>query len=168
MKLNPDQYFLAKQSALPRVFWWVTYLFGAVWMQEISGGRDFFSPGVLICLQMRQWSDAVALAMLYIFLHEGVGTLTFGSSLFFYIGIFVLFFTLNWWLDPQSFLFMFCFSLCLAGWLYIVLVGAISFQELVVQMPDFDSGILSQGAIYMLTWIVALALYRRMVGRGRI
>lgn len=150
------------------VIWWVVYVIGGVWAQELSGGKDFLSPGLLLCLQMRQWWQALCLAVLWIFLHEGVGNFAFGASVLFYVGLLILFFTSQWLLEPENPLFIICFSLCLAGWLYAVIAGAVSFQEIAVRLPDPWLWIPSQWAIYVVTWIIALFLYRRMMRHERV
>lgn len=153
---------------LPAVLWWGMFLTVAVWAQEMSGGRDFLSPGVLICLQSRRWWQALGVALLWIFLHEGVGNLAFGTSLLFHAGLFALFFASQWLLEPENPLFILCFSFCLAAWLYAVLAGGVSFQEIPARLPDPWPWILAQGGWYALTWSVSLIGYRRVVRHGRV
>ncbi len=117
---------------------------------------------------MRRWWQALSVTLLWIFVHEGVGNLAFGASLLFHIGLFVLFFASQWLLEPENPLFVVCFSLCLAGWLYAVLVGAVSFQEIATRLPDPWPWILSQWGCYVLTWTISLFAYRRMVRHGRV
>jgi hypothetical protein len=168
VKLNPDQHASPRIAFLPTVFWWGMYMACAVWAQELSGGRDFLSPGVLICLQMRRWWQALGVTLLWIFVHEGAGNLAFGASLLFYVGLFALFFASQWLLEPENPLFILCFSLCLAGWLYAVLAGAISFQEVAARLPDPWPWIFFQWGSYVLTWAISLFAYRRMVRHGRV
>lgn len=153
---------------MPAALWWAVYVIGGVWAQEMSGGKDFLSPGFLVCLQVRQWWQALGVAVLWIFLHEGAGNLAFGVSLLFYIGLLLLFFASRWLLEPENPLFIVCFSLCLAGWLYVVLAGAVSLQELSVRLPDPWPWIATQWGIYAVTWAFSLFVYRRVVRHGRV
>lgn len=155
-------------AVLPSFFWWGAYMTCAVWAQELSGGHDFLSPGVLVCLQFRRLWQALSVAVLWIFLHEGAGSLAFGTSLLFYAGLFVLFFVSQWLLEPENPLFILTFSLGLAGWLYVVLAGAISFQEIATRLPDPWPWVFRQWSSYVLTWAISLFVYRKVMPHGRV
>jgi hypothetical protein len=168
VKLTSDQYGSPQTEFVPAVVWWVAYVIGGVWAQEMSGGRDFLSPGLLVCLQVRQWWQGLGVAVLWIFLHEGGGNLAFGASLLFYVGLLILFFASQWFLEPENPLFIVCFSLCLSGWLYAVLAGAVSLQELSVRLPEPWPWIATQWGVYAVTWAFSLFVYRRVVRHGRV
>lgn len=156
------------KNTIPIFFWWTGYLVIAVWAQELSGGLDFLSPGLLICLQSRHWWSAVWLAVLWVLMQEGVGNLVFGVSILFYAGMFLFFLVSRWILELENPFFVIAFSLFLAIWSWGALNGAGAFQELAAQLPAFAPWVAKQWVAYMVFWAIALLAYRRWVQHGRV
>lgn len=158
----------SRQSGLPQWIWWAAYSVIAFWAQDMSGGLDFLSPAVLICLQTGQWWAATIFTASWILVQEGVGNLMFGSSIVFFGGMHVLFFLARWLLEPENPLFIIFFSLLLAVWSRLVLVGVVAFQEVHVQLDDPWTVIGRQWLAYGIYWSVMLMLYRRWNFHGRV
>jgi hypothetical protein len=154
----------SRKGQIPAIIWWTGYLIIALWAQELSGGLDFLSPGVIICLQSGQWWTSFWMAALWVLVQEGGGNLVFGVSILFYVGMLAFFLLLKWLLEPENPLFIVFFSLLLACWSWGVLSGAINFQELPPLVYSPWSWIARQWAAYALLWGAALFIYRR---RGR-
>jgi hypothetical protein len=140
----------------------------AIWAQEVSGGLDFLAPGLLICMQTGQWWTVAWMAALWTLVQEGVGNLVFGVVVLFYAGMFALFMLTRWLLEPENPLFILFFSLVLAVWGWVVLNGAINFQELAVQMHAPWPWIAKQWLAYVVFWGAVLAAFRRWSGHGRV
>jgi hypothetical protein len=158
----------SRKGQIPAVIWWTDFLIIALWAQELSGGLDFLSPGVLICLQSGQWLTALWMGVLWVLVQEGGGNLVFGVSILFYAGMLIFFLLSKWLLEPENPLFIILFSLLLACWSWVVLSGAISFQELPPRAYSPWAWIARQWAAYMFFWSGALFIYRRGGRNGRI
>lgn len=155
-----------KGAGISPVLWWIVYFIVAIWAQEISGGFDFLSPGLLVCLQIGQWWSLVWMTWLIIFIQEGMGDLVFGSSLLFYAGMYLAYLLSRWLLEPRNPLFIILFSLMLSVWHWLVLSGAVQFQEIPVHMPGPWGWIPRQWLFYGFFWSASFLAYRRWVRRG--
>jgi hypothetical protein len=148
--------------------WWTGYLVIAIWAQELSGGFDFLAPGLLVCLQTGRWWTVAWLTVLWTLVQEGLGSLAFGVAVLFYAGMFGFFLLTRWLLEPENPLFILLFSLVLSVWAWLVLSGAISFQEIGTRMHSPWPWIAKQWLAYLCFWVVMLAAYRRWGGHGRV
>lgn len=148
--------------------WWTGYLAIAVWAQELSGGLDFLTPGLLVCLQTGRWWTVVWMTVLWTLVQEGIGALAFGVSVLFYAGMFGFFLLTRWLLEPENPFFILLFSLVLSAWAWAVLSGAISFQEIGTRMHSPWPWVARQWLAYLCFWVVTLGAYRRWGGHGRV
>lgn len=120
---------------MPAWLWWSFYSLGAIWAQYFWAGLDFFTPGLLICLQDRRIKTALILSGVWLFLVEGTGSLAFGSQLIYLVGVFVFFGAGALRLEPENPVFVVIFSLTLALWHTAVSWSMLSLQDL-----QFDGG----------------------------
>ena len=60
----------SRKTQIPAIIWWTDFLIIALWAQELSGGLDFLTPGVLVCLQSGQWWMALWMAGLWVPVQE--------------------------------------------------------------------------------------------------
>jgi len=158
----------SRSGRIPAIIWWTDFLIIAIWAQEMSGGLDFLTPGVLICLQSGQWWTALWMGAVWVLVQEGGGNLVFGVSILFYAGMLAFFMLSKWLLEPENPLFILFFSLLLACWSWVVLSGAISFQELPARIHAPWSWIAWQWGAYVLFWGAALFIYRLGGRNGRV
>lgn len=158
----------ARKGQIPAIIWWTDYLILALWGQELSGGLDFLSPGVLVCLQSGQWWTALWMAAAWVLVQEGGGNLVFGVSVVFYAGMLAFYLVSRWLLEPENPLFIIFFSLLLACWSWGVVSGAVSFQELPPRTQFPLSWIAKQWVAYVFFWGGALFVYRRGGRDGRV
>lgn len=156
------------ETRISPVLWWIGYFIVAMWAQELSGGFDFFSPGLLVCLQMGQIWPLVWMTFLVTFVQEGMGTLVFGTSFVFYAGMYLAFFLLRWLLEPRNPFFVLLFALFLAAWSWLVLLGGIRFQEIPVHMIDPLVWISRQWLFYVVFWSGTFLIYQRWVRHGHV
>ena len=161
-----DQNARPSQRLSPFV-WWIGYFFIAVLAQKYSNGKDFLTPAVLICLQSKRWWGAAWLALLCVFMHEGMGNLEFGISTLFYVGVFLFYFVARWLLEPKSPVFMFLYSLVLTVWLHSIVLGGVIFQELALAVTFSWGWVSIQWACYLIWWFLAMHAYQAWVRHGR-
>ena len=168
MRLSTATSMTSRKGQIPAIIWWTDYLILALWGQELSGGLDFLSPGVLVCLQSGQWWTALWMAAAWVLVQEGGGNLVFGVSIVFYAGMLVFYLISRWLLEPENPLFIIFFSLLLACWSWGVVSGAINFQELPPRSHSPLPWITKQWVAYVVFWGGALFVYRRGGRDGRI
>lgn len=161
MRLTNTQADYGTRARDPRILWWATYVVIGVWAQEMSGGLDFLTPGLLLCLQYSRWWTAAWLIPLLVLMQEGGGNLAFGVVIVFYAGLIAFFLLARWLLEPENPLFILLFSFILAVWSWIVVRGAVSFQELPVSMRPLWPLIGKQWLAYVLFWVAAMIFFRR-------
>ncbi len=145
-------------------FWWAAYTVCSIWAQECFAGIDFFSAGLIVCLQAGQWRRAVWLALFWGLLQEGTGTLAFGAILLFDVGLFCLFFAGKWLLEPENPLFVIVVSALLVVWHEVVVVGLASLQDFMLPWSPFSVHAV-QFAAYVLTWAFVYPLFSKVVPR---
>ena len=164
--LFPRSWFALKKGGVKvgSWLWWTGYTLCAVWAQEWIAGIDFFSPGVILCLQAGQWRKALWLGIAWGILQEGTGALVFGAMLLFEVGLFCFFFWSKWLLEPENPLFVLLLSVFLVAWHEVIFVGLGSLQGLVVTWNPFPVLFLQLFA-YVLTWAFVYPLFIRMVPR---
>ena len=151
---------------MPEWLWWVIYILVCIWLQAFCPGVDFFLPGLLICLQQKKILWAVFLGLLCLMIQEGTGSLAFGSSLLWYAGLIIAFFTGKSLLESKNLIFIFGFA-CLAGiWHWIIIYLMCSLQNLQV-MPETlfkDSWYTAVGMPFI--WGIAWLIYNPLVAKA--
>ena len=96
---------LSPNNALA-VLWWATYTVIGVWGHRTLPGIDFFAPGLIISLQEQSGRRSGLLALIWMLLIEGMGSLPFGYGLLWYGLLTVMFFSGRWLFEGRSILFM--------------------------------------------------------------
>ena len=145
--------------------WWAGYTLVAVWAQEWFAGIDFFSPGIILCLQAGQWRKAIWLALFWGILQEGTGSLAFGAILLLDVGLFCFFFVGKWLLEPENPVFVIFLSALLVVWHELIVVNLASLQDLVVTWNPWSvHG--AQFFAYVLTWAVVYPVFVKVVPRA--
>lgn len=157
-----------QRRTLPRPLWWALLLISGLWIQELTGGLDFLTPALLLCLQTGLWLTGGWVALLLVLLQEGIGSLAFGTVILFYAGTGALFILARWLLEPENPLFILLYSFVLALWAWAVVSGAIAFQELPVAGRPMFPYILWQWLAYVIFWSAALVAYKRWCWYERI
>ncbi|MGE4553416.1 MAG: hypothetical protein AB7D57_09900 [Desulfovibrionaceae bacterium] len=142
-----------------RLVWWAGFTLLGIWLQRLAPGVDLLAPGLLLSFQEQRPPHTLALALAWVVLQDGSGTLSFGYGMLVY-GLLALFFTGGRWLfDAHSFLFV-CLSGLLCAGLHVLATGALSHLEgLQFLWPRLltEAGI--QAALFPLVWYAAHTLF---------
>lgn len=168
MSAAPGQLDAARTGYGPNIFWWLGYFAFALWAQELTGGLDFLSPAILVCLQLQHRVAAAWMLVLWTLIQEGCGNFVFGVGILFYAGMCIFFFLSRWLLDPEHPVFIILFSLLLAIWSWAVINGAVSFQEYPQALHSPWLGIIRQWAAYTFSWLAILLTGTRWSHRGHV
>lgn len=144
---------------MPRLAWWAGFTLVGVWLQRLVPGVDLLAPGLLLSFQEERPPHTLALAVVWVLLQDGAGTLRFGYGMLVY-GVLALFFLwVRWLFNARSFLFVFLSGLLCAG-LHMPVVGVLShLEELEFLWPRllFEAGL--QVVLFPLVWYGAHRLF---------
>jgi hypothetical protein len=146
--------------------WWIGYTLLAVWAQEWFGGIDFFTPGLIVFLQVDRWKGCLWAAIVWGIMQEGTGSLSFGTILLFDAGLVAMFMAGKWFLETENLFFVMALSFFLVIWREMVLMWLASLQDLVVFWSSFPFMAL-QFLAYVLTWALIYPLFFKAVPRVR-
>ncbi len=141
-------------------FWWFFYSIVASYAQFFFVSYDFFLPGLILCLQHRNWHQIVFLLLVWTIIGEGCHRLVFGSVFLSYLGALAFFFIGSRLLESQNTLFVFFLALACAIWQWTAL-----FLQARLQGIHFSYSlhiIATQFLITMGGWLLSSAFYRRI------
>ena len=74
------------------ITYWFVFTVICIWLESFIPGVHFFAPGVIVCLQSRRIQSLFWLGLVWVLVQEGVGSLAFGGTVFFYAGLILFFF----------------------------------------------------------------------------
>jgi hypothetical protein len=147
------------------LLWWVLFTMAGVWLQSFVPGVDFLIPGIVICLQERLLVWGGWLALLWILLQEGTGSLAFGASLLWYGGLFGFYIGLRCYFESGNIVFIILLSALLSVWHFIVGVGLTSLQDIEISRTVLFNESLFQFIAFPAVWLAGSMLYRKYVSR---
>ena len=141
------------------ILWWAAYTVIGVWAQRTLPGIDFFAPGLILSLQEQSGQRSILLALIWILLIEGMGSLPFGYGLAWYGSLAVMFFSGRWLFEARSILFMALIGLGLGALHPALGYGLASLAKLRISMePLFIEGAM-QAVAFPVIWLVADNLF---------
>ncbi len=89
-----------------RLAFWTVFTLSGMWLQSFMPGVDFLAPGLILSLQEEKPRTTVILALCWLFIQEGTGSLAFGTVVLWYGVLAALFFFGHWLFEAKNFLFM--------------------------------------------------------------
>jgi predicted DNA repair protein MutK len=141
------------------ILWWGAYTIIGVWVQKVVPGVDILAPGIILSMQEEAGHRTLWLAIIWILLLEGIGSLPFGYGVAWY-GLLVLFYSVGRWLfEARSLLFMALLGVGL-GVLHPILIYSLSsLGDLIVPVqPTILEGLL-QAVTFPVVWLAADQLF---------
>jgi len=141
------------------ILWWTVYTVIGVWAQKVVPGVDILAPGIVLSMQEEAGHRTIWLAIIWILLLEGMGSLPFGYGVAWY-GLLASFYFIGRWLfEARSVLFMGLLGVGM-GVLHPVLVYSLSaLGNLTVPVkPTLLEGLV-QAIIFPIVWMAADQLF---------
>ena len=148
------------------VFCWAIYVACAIIIQQHVHGVDALMPGLLIALQSKKRSLVLFLFILFCLIHEGSGSLRFGSSMLWYGGVIVIYFVASRIVLETSVASILLFSVLSAGYMGGVQLFAQAIQDYRVDLQAIITQCIAQAVLVPVLWFLAAPLRRRMVAHG--
>jgi len=143
------------------ILWWLPCGAVCLWLQIRLPGVDAFVPVILLCLQEKRWKATIWLCLFCICMHEGTGTLSFGTAVLWYGGLLGLYFAGRVVFVVNSLFFVVLFSLA-AGALYMLIMLSLPPLQYVPVSSDW---LLGQSLAHILLIPPAWGIARLMRGR---
>ncbi|WP_027177738.1 hypothetical protein [Maridesulfovibrio bastinii] len=139
--------------------WWAGFAVVAIWMQSFVPGVDFLAPSILFCLQREKNTQALWMAVIWVLIEEGCGTLPFGYAIISYLLIYALYRCGIMFFDVQSFMFTVLCGVAI-GVMHPVLIGIIAMLADLSGAADryVAEGIL-QGLFFPVVWLLIKLFY---------
>lgn len=125
-------------------------------------GVDFLAPGLIIALQEEKPRVVVWLALIWVLLQEGVGSLVFGSVILSYSALVFIYFLGHWIFEAKSFLFMIFLGLCLGALHFLLLPIVGTLQELYIPTNRILLESLLQALFFPLELGLAYVIYNQL------
>lgn len=143
--------------------WWFLFTVAAIWAQRFVPGIDFLAPGIIICLQLDRPRQAFWLALIWILLQEGMGSMSFGAGLLWYGAMVLLYFLGRWLFESRNLLFIFFIGLCIGAWHFILIQLMAKLEGMVVAAEPLAWESLLQAAVFTLEWGIVYSAYKRIL-----
>lgn len=135
--------------------WWLAYACIAIVLQSRVPGLDFLLPGFILAIQERNGVQFAWVAVFFLLLQEGMGSMAFGGTLLWY-GLAVLLFYLGYSLfEVESFLFIFLLSGCLGATHYVVFSIMAGLQDIPVHPQRLMDESVFQALLTPFLWRLA-------------
>jgi hypothetical protein len=143
-----------------RIVWWIGFTGCGIWAQSHLPGVDFLVPGLILSLQEETTPQSLWLALVWLLLQEGMGSLPFGFGLLWYAATAGLFLVGRWLFEAKNLMFMSMLGLALGLLHYGLLMVMAGLQDWLVPPGRLLTESIYQALIFPLEWAVIHAAYR--------
>ena len=117
------------------LLWWALYTCIGISLQAVLPGLDFLLPGLILAIQERKKNQFLWIAVLFLLIQEGSGSMMFGSTLVSYALAPALFYVGYSLFEVDSFPFIGLLSLCLGIVHYVTTALMSSLQDIPFHAP---------------------------------
>jgi hypothetical protein len=139
--------------------WWSAFTVAGIWGQNFVPGVDLLAAGLVVSLQEQTRSKTFWLAVAWIVLQEGIGSLAFGYGILWYGALTAMFFLGRWLFEAKSILFIGLIGISLGVLHFAFTLTLASLEDLALP----QGRLLAESALQVLTfpacWWAADRLY---------
>ena len=151
----------------PRVVFWVAFTLLGLWLQSLMPGVDFLAPGLILSLQEDKPKATAVLAVVWLLLQEGTGSLAFGTVVLWYGVLTGLFFFGHWLFEARNFVFVLLLGGCL-GVLHFGLMHVMAqLQDWQVPPGRVLMESLVQAVVFPIQWGLLYVIYNHLPRNGQ-
>jgi len=155
-------------QTLIEALWWALYTVVGIWLQTLLPGIDCLAPGLIVCLQARRLTIAFWLAVLWILIQEGSGSLAFGASILWYAGLVIFFYGLSLFLTVKSAFFGLFLSLFAGLWHFSIIFLLANLQELSINFNELLVQSLQTIIVFPVLWGIVSLIYHLRIAPGHV
>ncbi len=142
-------------KGLRKSLWWAAYIVGALLVQRQIPGVDALTPGFLISLQEKRFSQSFWLFVIFTLIQEGTGSLMFGGAFLWYGGQIFLFHMSARLFVADNLLFVAMLSTSLGVYRGVLTWFLCILQNIPVVYPQLVQDCLTQTLIIPVVWGLA-------------
>lgn len=135
--------------------WWVGYVILAVILQAFIPGVDFLLPGFIVAMQEHKTKQFAWVAISFLILQEGMGTMAFGAVFLWYIIIMMLYIAGQWLFEVENIFFILFLSVVLSFTHYLVIVTLAGLQNMHINVQSLIDESVYQAFVTPFLWCVA-------------
>ena len=139
-------------------FWWVCFTICGICLQLVFPGMDALAPGLLLALQEGKRWVFIRLAVVFLLIQEGSGSMHFGSGILWYTGLVLLFRFSARLFVADNLLFVFGLSAGLGVWRAMVQLFICAIQDIPINHSRLLQESLLQAVLIPVIWGLAYAL----------
>lgn len=148
------------------ITWWAAYTFLGIWLQDLFSGIDCFGPVLILCLQNGRYKSLFWLALVWILIQEGTGSLPFGSSLLYYGGLAAFFLASRPYLKTGSLPFILFLSILAGLWYVLSIHLFVSLQPIQVDLMQLAGQAARLTMAFPLLWLLVSTIYTWWISPG--
>ena len=134
------------------LFWWIGYAILAIMAQIIIPGVDFFLPGFIVAMQERKAKQFAWVALSFLILQEGMGTMAFGAVFLWYLTIIIFYIAGQWLFEVESLSFILLLSVVLSITHYMVIVSLAGLQGMQINLQSLIDESVYQAFVTPFLW----------------
>ncbi len=136
-------------------FWWLGYVILAVILQARVPGVDFLLPGFIVAMQEAKVKQFIWVALSFLLLQEGMGTMAFGAVFLWYLTIIILYIAGQWLFEVESLAFVLLLSLVLSVSHYVVMFLLADLQDMYINTQSLMDESAYQAFVTPFLWHLA-------------
>ena len=145
------------------ILWWLLWGAFCLWLQARLPGVDAFVPVILLSLQEKRWKTTVWLCIFCVCIHEGAGTLSFGTTVLWYGSLLGLYFVGRAFFVVDSLFFVAFFTLAAGALFMLVMLALPPLQYVPVPLERLLGQSLMQMLLIPPCWGIARLTRRRFL-----
>lgn len=147
------------------ILWWVAFIALSVCVQAALPGLDMLVVGLILSLQERKPLQTLWLLPCLIVIQEGLGTLSFGASILWFVAVIALFYMGHWLFEVENILFMVLFSACIGLARFGIVYMMSSLQYLPLDLVSLLDESILQALFVPIAWQILRWIRLKMVLR---
>ena len=147
------------------VIWWTMFTLAGLWLQRFIPGVDVLAPGIILSLQKEGGLHTFWLAVVWILLQEGMGSLPFGYGVAWYGALLTFYVVGRWLFEGRSVLFMLLLGIGL-GTLHPILSYALAgLANLTIPFKPMLIQGAFQAVLFPVIWLIIDNTYPRRLAQ---
>ncbi|WP_029897282.1 hypothetical protein [Desulfohalovibrio reitneri] len=107
---------------------WLAFTVAGVWAQHFAPGLDFLAAGLIVSLQEQRPGRTLWLALAWVLVQEGMGSLAFGTVILLYASLGIMYAVGRWLFEAKNLLFV-----CLLGVGYALVMAGLNLTMATLQ-----------------------------------
>ncbi len=148
---------------MKQILWWTLVTIFGIIIEGCIKGIGPFLPALLLCLQIGNIATTTFLAIFWMTIQEGGGSLPFGTLLLWYLGVTFVFFWMKNYLASSGIIFVVIISICSSLWYLLSIYTITGLEEITINQGLIFHNAIKQLIVFPLLWKIYSYLYYRLI-----